>query len=83
MKQIISFVWMILVVSSSGQWHTVSGLQPDSSANFSQIRGLALHPDGQTIAIGGRYNDQPGIWFYNLITENVTGILTAGNVTSD
>ncbi|MEQ9031770.1 MAG: hypothetical protein RLP44_23845, partial [Aggregatilineales bacterium] len=38
---------------------------------------------GITLAMGARSNDEPGIWFYDLATETITGhIATQGNVSA-
>lgn len=55
--------------------------QPAGSlTDIEDIRALSLHPDGQIVAIGGRVNNQPGFWLYNLMTGNIDVVLTNGNV---
>lgn len=45
-----------------------------------EVRGLALHPKGQILAIGGRVNGKPGFWLYNMITGGIDVIETDGTV---
>jgi WD40 repeat protein len=80
MKRLIFLLWIAALILCCGSMRISSTAQSNPAANFTEIRGIDLHPNGEILAIGGRYNDQPGIWFYELSTEAVTGIPTAGNV---
>ncbi len=44
------------------------------------VQALAFSPDGLTLAIGGRVNNQPGFYLYNIVTGNIDVISTEGNV---
>lgn len=73
----ISMVFLLIIM----EWVAINPVNAQSTLNdITEIRGIALHPNGQILAIGGRYNGQPGIWFYDLLTESINGIPTAGNV---